>query len=130
VCLGRAVLFSLVCREKTALADHPSRTLQRLRGWCVEEREVSEWPGTVLIGHSARLYLFEASPEAIEVLCEGVDGLFGWLGPDEPEDLAFYRRDGSVFLESIAHEKDARLYLSQEEWERLSRLVRELLTAC
>jgi len=127
VCLRYGVRFSLVCRERTALADHPSNVLRRLRAWCVEEREVSEWPGTLLLGHSARLYSFDVTPESIDVLCEAVAGLFGWLGP---EDLAFYRNDGRVLLESIAHEADARVHLSQDEWERLPAMLSELLSAC
>ena len=91
---------------------------------------MSEWPGTLLLGHSARLYIFDVTPESIDALCEAVAGLFGWLGPEEPEDLSFYRRDGGVLLESIGHEADARVYLSQDEWESLPETLRELLSAC
>ena len=130
VCRRHGVRFSLVCRENTALADHPSKALKQLRAWCVEERDVNQWPGTLLLGHSGRLYIFDVNAESIDVLCHAVDGLFGWLGPEEPEDLAFYRNDGRVLLESIAHEEDARVYLSQDEWESLPATLRDLLSAC
>ncbi|MBN8730015.1 MAG: hypothetical protein J0L64_05690 [Acidobacteria bacterium] len=91
---------------------------------------MSEWPGTLLLGHSARLYVFDVKPESIGILCDAVAGLFGWLAPEEPEDLAFYRSDGGLLLESIAHEADARVHLSRDEWENLPATLKGFLNAC
>ncbi len=79
VCLRHGARFSMVCREKAALADHPSNALRRLCAWCVEERDVNQWPGTLLLGHSARLYIFDVNAESIDVLCHQLDDLHDFL---------------------------------------------------
>jgi hypothetical protein len=49
-----------------------------------------------------------------------VDGLFSWLAPNLPEDLALMRPDGNVWLASIAHEMDAYVELADEEHRTLT----------
>jgi hypothetical protein len=46
-------------------------------------------------------------------------GLFDWENPDLPDDPHFLRADGSVWLGSIIHERDAWLELTGEEFVAL-----------
>lgn len=50
---------------------------------------------------------FPCSNQMKEILLSHVNGLFDWIrqdGRDNPEDLTFYREDGSVFFWSETHE--------------------------
>ncbi len=80
--------------------------------WCAmvtkgRSHPANEWPGTRLIGHLATVSFFRVRAESIRVL-SSVSRLYAWLAPDHPEDLAFYRSDGSCCFASISHEKDSR----------------------
>lgn len=46
-------------------------------------------------------------------------GLYDWTAPELPDDLALLRSDGSAWLASIGHERDAWLELTQTEWKEL-----------
>jgi hypothetical protein len=109
-------MFSLVSRD--------SRTLdERIPPLIVEELSVSEWPGTKLEGHRARLLRGRLTSGAVEILTEMTRGLYGWIQPDLPEDLCLYRHNGAPWMVSIAHERDAYLELSTAE-------APEILEAC
>jgi hypothetical protein len=101
--LASSATFSLVTQhDMKANRDH-DRCLDDLRSFLLEEREVSAWPGTQIDG-TATLRRFEASPDALETLFSAVRGLYGWVQPSRPEDLAFYDSQGRCWLESTAHE--------------------------
>ena len=71
--------------------------------------------------HEIRYY--RLCPEAIEVLLSISDSIFKWIsawGYHNPEDLAFYREDGTVFFDSIVHEGVCNLYpRTGEEVQRI-----------
>ena len=52
------------------------------------------------------LYFFPCTPESKRYLLDTVDSLFQWCTwtDHNPEDLEFYRADGSLFFWSIGHE--------------------------
>jgi len=54
------------------------------------------------------------------------DGLYGWQQPVLPEDLALLRHDGTAVLGSVAHEHDAYLEMTDNEYERLVEQVPEI----
>lgn len=56
---------------------------------------------------------YTACPETYDLILEINDSIFKWIngrGNKKPEDLTFYREDGSVFFTSIIHEGECYLY--------------------
>jgi hypothetical protein len=93
-----------------------------LRPFLVQEVETSEWPGTQLLGHSALIRTYRVSPKCTQVLA-GAGGLYAWLSPQRPEDLAFYTADGHCWLGTVAHEKDAFVVLDSSALHALRKAV-------
>ncbi len=93
--------------------------LDQLAPFLNQKMESSEWPGTRLFGKTAWVYHYNLGPECAAVLKRTTGALFDWTQPKLPEDLCFLRGDGEPWLVSIAHERDAFLYLSEEEKLRL-----------
>ncbi|HYZ85841.1 MAG TPA: hypothetical protein VE621_15630 [Bryobacteraceae bacterium] len=77
--------------------------------------ECSEWPGTMLIDHTATVFTFRLAPRVIESLLHKASGLFDWLSPALPEDLCFFRFDGDPWLTTISHERVGALDLTDSE---------------
>lgn len=99
-------LFSLVWREQFRFDESALGIRRRLEGELVSESWTDEWPGTRLLGHMATVRKYRLSASSLAVISEA-RGLYSWLEPVLPEDLAFYEPDGHVWLGSIAHERDA-----------------------
>lgn len=97
---------SLVWRDQHAFEPPAQLIATRLRADLIREARVDEWPGTRLIGSLAMLRIYRLSANTVTVLAE-VGGLYEWLAPTRPEDLAFYANDGRAWLGSISHERDA-----------------------
>jgi hypothetical protein len=85
-----------------------------------------EWPGTKLVGHSARVHWYRVTPELIATLKGKVRSLYEWVLPDLPEDLAFYWPDGSPLLGTSSHERFAFVNLSEEEFDEFNQEVPDL----
>ena len=69
---------------------------------------------------------YRVCPELPEVLTSITDSLFSWIsawGYNNPEDLYFYRADGSLFLQAIVHEGEC--MLSPEEGEDVALLLKK-----
>lgn len=61
---------------------------------------------------------FPCTEENIQYLKTKVEKLFDWVlwrGDDNPEDLQFYRKDGSLIFDSVIHEGFCLLHLLPEE---------------
>ena len=122
VCFRYAVMFSLTTTKK-----HPAM--------------VSEAPPPIFSqphynkgvsgGFRDTVYFFSCSEQAKTFLLSFTDDLFSWVDyekPHRPEDLVFYREDGSVFFWSETHEgvcalinrenEDVSAVVSQPGWER------------
>ena len=102
--------FSLVWWEDPRLKEPPSQLWTRLRPFLQTAEQKSEWPGTELHGHTRLVTLHGLTDESLSALLS-VRSLFSWLGAGRPEDLAFYSEKGSCAFGSIAHEKDAFIYI-------------------
>jgi len=114
-----AATFSLTMWHK------PTRSMleaiDQLRPHETEVREVTEWPGTRLMpGRTAQLHVYRVDAESIARLGRLATGLFSWRNFDLPDDLCFYRADGTVLLETIASEDAAALHLSEAEVDDLA----------
>jgi len=71
------------------------------------------WNG-IACGLMATIYRFRLCNESAQLL-KAVDSLYAWQHPEFPEDLCLLRPDGTPWLVTIAHEKDAFLELTAVE---------------
>jgi len=117
--LRHADTLLLVTRHSIDIGPSALETLERLRPFTIGQHEASEWPGTRLFEHTATLYTIRLLPEVAAIMTEKARGLFDWTQPWLPEDPCLLRPDGSPWLVTISHEKDAYLSLSSEERETL-----------
>lgn len=115
-CWRECEQFSVIRREQLGRSAHLDAFDARLRPALREHRLVREWPGTRLLDSQADLLLYSTSRPALDVVVASTGSLLDWVQPHLPEDLAFYRSDGSVLFESITHEGVARLYLDDGEY--------------
>ena len=115
--------FFLVVRDTCPINASCNDVIQRLSGFFIERRSSSEWPGTVLYGHTATVYHYRLCLNSAEVLKNAVRGLYRWVQPDYPEDLCLLRNCGTPWLVSIAHEREAYFELSGSEREELARAI-------
>lgn len=110
-------------------ADFPTnqratRLATGLHSYLKTSKEVASWPGTQLYGERrATHYEYAFSQHVAGLLLEAANGLYDWVAPDLPEDLHLLRQDGSVFLGSVAHERDAWLEAEGDEFARLAQNV-------
>jgi hypothetical protein len=98
--------FSLAWRDQLKFSRSADAIRDALSPYLLRDERTDEWPGTKLMGHLANVRHYRVEGGAMRVL-EAATGLYAWLAPDHPEDLVFYATDGTVWLGSIAHEKDA-----------------------
>ncbi len=95
--------FCLIWRDDLKLYVSAFQLADELQSWLCFEKRTNHWPGMTLGGLAwARWY--RITPESMMVL-RRVNGLFEWLVPNFPEDLAFYLEDGRAWLGSISHER-------------------------
>jgi hypothetical protein len=109
----------LVVRDPRMLGEDGQKVLESLAIFLTDAQEATQWPGTVLYGDKAVVYRYHTSPELAALLKRLGTGLYSWQHPDLPEDLCLLRSDGTPWLASIAHERDAYLKLTQDEMREL-----------
>jgi hypothetical protein len=76
---------------------------------------LDEKPVVLANKQPATSYRFAYTEETVERLLEGPVGLFDWLQPDWPEDLALISRDGRAWLYTSAHERHGCLFVPAEQ---------------
>jgi hypothetical protein len=109
----------LVVRVTSSLSQRGKNLLTELNPYLQEKQEVSEWPGTKLLGSTAWVFRYYLGPECSMVLQHATDALYDWMQPDLPEDLCLIRENGEPWLISIAHERDGYFELYPNEKTRL-----------
>lgn len=119
----------LVIRESCALSKNAQKTLQRLHRFEAARERRSEWPGTELHGGEALVLFYRLNEDSISEFKKASNALFSWKQPELPEDLCLLRSDGSPWLVTIAHEQDAYLELSEDEYARVVRSLPSLENA-
>jgi hypothetical protein len=96
------------------------RVLRALEPYLISATRSRSWPGNEMApGYTAEVFRYRLVPDAVAFLESAVQGLYGWTQLDRPEDLHILRADGSVWLGSIAHERDGWLTLTMEELSAL-----------
>lgn len=115
----RCKYFSLILRPVQE-SRPPAGVLEKLERFALVRREVGEWPGTSTgkLSHGT-LLTYGLDHAAVATICDINNRLYGWRMFDYPEDLCVYRADGTVWLGSIAHERDSFLVLTEKEAEEL-----------
>ncbi len=98
--------FSLVWRDDLRFEPSAGKIADDLRGELLREERTDEWPGTKLMGRLATVRHYALNEHTLRILVRS-PGLYGWLAPTLPEDLALYSGSGELWLGSIAHEKDS-----------------------
>jgi hypothetical protein len=113
----------LVGSSRTALHESGRQALASLYPFLIEAVEVSEWPGTKLLGNrKVQLYKYNFGLDFANQLKVLSYRLYQWQHPDLPEDLSFMINDKLPWLFTIAHERDAVLCLEPDELEEIRRL--------
>lgn len=99
---------------RAARTSFLERTEQHLTITLVERWPLTE-PETGSPGHPRPLWKFKLVDAVIDALLDAPCGLFDWKSPKLPEDLAIYRKDGSVLLGTVVHEHIGWMNLSRLE---------------
>lgn len=118
-----AVSATLVVRDACELDESAQDLLARLEPHLIDRKRSASWPGTTLLDEEATVLRFSLNETALGELIAAADGLFEWVQPSRPEDLALLRGDGTALLGSICHEGDAYLEVTEEEYESLVKAV-------
>lgn len=114
----RVPVLGLVYPSSVARSPRAIELARRLSPFLLAEKESGEWPGTKLANGTERVVMYRFQPRVVEVMEQVARNLFDWIAP-LPEDPHLVRDDGSVWLGSIAHERDAWLELKNDELDRL-----------
>jgi hypothetical protein len=120
---GRADIWVLVTRHSQPLSTRAIAILDELRPFTISVSQESEWPGTRLYDHTATVHKVKFSAEVVEVMRRAAKGLFDWLQPSLPEDPCLLKNDGTPWLVTISHERDAYMCLKAEERAEVLSLV-------
>ena len=123
---GVSEFVGVVIRPGMPISARGEQALTSLRSLAVEEADTTEWPGAQLLRGSARVVKLPATPGSIELLVRLSDSLYSWQLPDLPEDLFFLRRDNSMVLGTVAHERDGFLELSDFEETQITEAIPDL----
>jgi hypothetical protein len=119
--------FSATVRAGLGQTEELQQFLLALSEDLRELRVSPEWPGTRLLEGTAGVYTYQCSKDALGQILKRGSVLEMWQQPRMPEDLALYRADGSVVLESISHEGEAVVRLTEEEYSTLPMSIRQSL---
>ena len=119
--------FSLVQRNELVFDEEATKFFVELHPHLLQERIVSEWPGTQLLGGQAVLREYRLTAATVAILARHVDGLYDWCQPSLPEDLVFWRPSAGPWLVAITHERDAYFDISPRERDELLRAIPALV---
>lgn len=113
----------LIVSFRQSLNESGRQVLETFHPSLIETSDVSEWPGTKLLGKSTvERYKYRFDFDFADRLKSISHRLYEWEHPALPKDLALMIDDRLPWLFTIAHEKDAVLCLESNELEDLQRL--------
>lgn len=97
-----------------------ARFLEDVTPFIKTEQEQTRWPGggTLIPGYSCTVTYIHVSDASLALLQRAASAL-DWVHPNFPEDLTFYRSDGSEFFVVIGHERIAYFHADQTERENI-----------
>ena len=109
----------VVIRGSCPLSSRGQDVLSKLEEFEISRERRSEWPGTRLHGADATVVIYKLCVASVSVLKQLSGDLYSWREPNSPEDLCLLRSDGTPWLVSIAHERDAYMELYDREVEAI-----------
>jgi hypothetical protein len=115
-CIDNATVACLIDRfdqNRKAQAAR-QRVIGLLGSHLVAEDLVTSWPGSGS-DKPVGLWQLRADRDLADILKLLASGLDDWQSPNLPEDLHFYRAEGSILLGSVAHEEMAWMKLDKQE---------------
>ncbi len=122
--------FTLVIPTGSYFTAEAMRILTRLEPMQLAKTQTHEWPGTTQYeGPPATLYRYRLDDRSLGALTASADGLYEWVQPDRPEDIAMLRFDGRAWLVVVAQHEDAYVDVDAVEREQLLTLVPGLAIA-
>ena len=96
--------FSLVWRNQLKFDQSAQQVAVDLEPWLISEANTKSWPGTQ--GPRSLVRHYRVVSQSVKIL-QIADGLYFWLAPALPEDLAFYSSAGVPWLGTVSHENMA-----------------------
>ena len=88
--------------------------------------KATQWKQTRMPGYYEEHFkcYYQCTEDAVAYLYRRVNNLFDWVRDwkekdsetDNPEDITFYREDGSVFFQSITHEGECWIFPREGEY--------------
>lgn len=130
-CAARCPKFSFVTRTmvRSKLTPKALSFFDEAKPYVELEQLQSSWPGGGVVGPgdpNTVTYL-TTSGSSISLLKRRSKSPFDWVHLDLPEDLAFYRPDGSPFFVVIGHERVAYFDASEAERAELERAIPDMV---
>ncbi len=95
--------FSLVWQEGFDFTARADLLAERLSPYIQRSARTDSWPGTQIFDRFALVRWYRLCVPTGHILKEA-PGLYSWLAPDFPEDLAFFKR-GKCWMASLSHEQ-------------------------
>jgi hypothetical protein len=105
----------VVVRSHISLGNGAKELLERLTPYLRQVEGESPWLGAQLFDSQAQFQKFTYCRESLQILLESSKKLYEWEQPALPEDLSLFRSDGTDWLVTMAHSKQAYLSLKREE---------------
>lgn len=110
----------LILRSLAELRGDRSEGVQPPEELEISREVVTSWPGTKLGGGDTAIMIRLLSDRRfLDWALSVTNGLYDWVDPSPLEDVGFLRTDRTVWLASIAHERDAFMDLTDEEYTSL-----------
>ena len=108
------------------MSDSCKRVVGELSTQTESVVEKSEWPGTRLLGHKAKIFQLKIDARVIGFVRKAGRSNYDYLEPDALEDPCLVRADGTEYFATISHEKDAYFSLTREEKQELMAVLPRL----
>lgn len=113
--------FILVINKDLDTSKNLINVMNKLKNSLIEMKEESEWPSTKLWkDNTAYIYYYKTTSNAKEILENECNSLFGWLQPELPEDLCFFK-DKKCWMATCSHEDIVDFYI--EDVNLISKLT-------
>jgi hypothetical protein len=127
-CAARCPNFSVVTNPRAGAGTGSALFLEDAKPYIERAQQQKLWPGggTGIPGYTCTVTYIKTSIESITLLKLRAKSPFDWVHPDLPEDLAFYRTDGSAFFVVVGHERIAYFEVDDEERAALELAISDI----
>jgi hypothetical protein len=106
--------FSVIVRDEFNGTNNLTEFLKKLGPFLIKEERTSTWAGNGFGDQIATIRMYKVCQQTLAILNQPVS-LFDFVEPLYPEDVCFYRPDGTTFLVTSAEEQDLYFTLNDHE---------------